>query len=32
MADPSLKDVMANAGVNSEPKVWLCDDAGSERY
>jgi heme-degrading monooxygenase HmoA len=32
MADPSLKEVMANAGVNSEPKAWLCDDSSSERY
>ena len=32
MADPSLKEIMGRAGVNSEPRVWLCDDASSERY
>jgi heme-degrading monooxygenase HmoA len=32
MADPSLKEQMGRAGVNSEPKVWLCDDASTERY
>lgn len=32
MADPSLKDVMARAGVDSEPQVWVCDEAESRAY
>ena len=32
MQDPSLKEIMGRAGVDSEPKVWLCDDSSSERY
>jgi heme-degrading monooxygenase HmoA len=30
--DPSLKEAMGRAGVNSEPKVWIADDSSSERY
>ena len=30
--DPSLKDVMARAGVDSAPQVWICEEAESERY
>lgn len=32
MADSSLKDVMARAGVDSEPQVWVCDEAESQTY
>lgn len=30
--DPSLKDAMSRAGVDSAPQVWICDEAESERY
>ena len=30
--DPSLKGAMGRAGVDSEPKIWICDDASSEQY
>lgn len=32
MADPSLKDAMARAGVDSAPQVWLVDEAESVTY
>ena len=32
MTDPSLKDVMARAGVDSAPQVWIVEEAESERY
>jgi len=32
MQDPSLKEAMARAGVDSEPRVWVVDEASSERY
>jgi hypothetical protein len=31
-SDPSLPDVMANAGVTGHPQVWIVDDAESRRY
>jgi uncharacterized protein (DUF1330 family) len=30
--DPSLKEVMGRAGVDSDPEVWICDQADSARY
>lgn len=30
--DPSLKDAMARAGVDSEPQVWICEEEESETY
>jgi hypothetical protein len=30
--DPSLKEVMGRAGVDSEPKVWIVDESSSEQY
>jgi len=32
LTDPSLKDVMARAGVHGEPQVWIVEEAESERY
>ena len=32
MTDPSLKEAMGRAGVNSEPQVWLADEADSQSY
>jgi quinol monooxygenase YgiN len=32
MTDPSLKDVMARAGVDSEPQVWVMDETESLDY
>jgi uncharacterized protein (DUF1330 family) len=32
MQDPSLQEVMAKAAINSEPKIWVCDDSSSEQY
>jgi len=31
-ADPSLPEVMARAGVDSAPNVWIVDEAESARY
>jgi heme-degrading monooxygenase HmoA len=30
--DPSLKEVMARAGVDSSPQVWIVEEAGSRTY
>jgi hypothetical protein len=30
MADPSLPDAMARAGVDPEPAVWLCEEVESK--
>lgn len=30
--DPSLKEVMARSGVDSQPQVWIVEEAESERY
>jgi hypothetical protein len=30
--DPSLKDAMERAGVDSAPQVWICDEVESETY
>ncbi len=32
MTDPSLPDVMARAGVEGRPQVWLLDEAETSRY
>jgi hypothetical protein len=32
MNDPSLKEAMGRAGVNSEPQVWLADEADAQSY
>ncbi len=32
MADPSLPEVMGRAGVDSEPRVWLLDEAEARQY
>ncbi len=32
MTDPSLKEVMARAGVDSVPQVWIVEEAESEKY
>jgi uncharacterized protein (DUF1330 family) len=32
MADPSVKQRMAEAGVDSEPQIWLVDEAESQDY
>lgn len=32
MADPSLPGVMGRAGVDSEPIVWLVDEAEAKAY
>jgi uncharacterized protein YndB with AHSA1/START domain len=32
MTDPSLKDAMERAGVDSVPQIWLCDEVESQRY
>ncbi len=32
MTDPSLPDVMARAGVQGHPQVWLVDEAEAKRY
>jgi hypothetical protein len=30
--DPSLPEVMQRAGVDSEPLVWICEDAETKSY
>ena len=32
LTDPGLKEVMAKAGVDSEPQVWVVEEAESEKY
>ena len=32
MQDPSLPDVMHRAGVDSQPNIWLVDEAETTRY
>ncbi len=32
MADPALKEVMARAGVDSQPQIWVMDETESEIY
>jgi hypothetical protein len=32
MADPSLKDAMARAGVDNQPQVWIMDETESLDY
>jgi quinol monooxygenase YgiN len=32
MTDPSLKDVMSRAGVDSAPQVWLVEESETVSY
>ena len=32
LADPSLKEAMSRAGVDSEPNVWVVDEVEAETY
>lgn len=32
MTDPSLKEAMDRAGVDSEPQIWVMNEADSQDY
>jgi uncharacterized protein (DUF1330 family) len=32
LQDPTLKEAMGRAGVDSDPRIWVVDEARSERY
>ena len=31
-ADPSLKEAMARAGVDSQPQIWICEEVDAATY